>query len=98
MIKSDFVHPFRISKSFGRSSRTFKSTSNLALKVFCSWDFKVSKKRSVKLQSVNICIQLKVCVNMTLHVKTNLCSREVIIAVKNAIHKHVGIFEYMCAQ
>ncbi len=50
----------------------------------------------MKLQSGNICIQLKVCVNMTIHVKTNLCSREVIIAVKNAIHKHFGLFEYVC--
>uniref|UniRef100_A0A671S045 Transmembrane channel-like protein n=1 Tax=Sinocyclocheilus anshuiensis TaxID=1608454 RepID=A0A671S045_9TELE len=79
-----------ISKSFGKSFRIFKATGNLALKVFCSWDFKVSKKRSVKLQSVNICIQLKVCVIMTLHDKTNLCSREVIIALKNAMHKHAN--------
>ncbi|XP_016328199.1 transmembrane channel-like protein 6 [Sinocyclocheilus anshuiensis] len=50
---------YSISKSFGKSFRIFKATGNLALKVFCSWDFKVSKKRSVKLQSVNICIQLK---------------------------------------
>ncbi|XP_052408038.1 transmembrane channel-like protein 6 [Carassius gibelio] len=50
---------YSISKSFGKSSRIFKTTGNLALKVFCSWDFKVSKRRSVKLQSVNICIQLK---------------------------------------
>ncbi|XP_042577236.1 transmembrane channel-like protein 6 [Cyprinus carpio] len=50
---------YSISKSFGKSFRIFKTTGNLALKVFCSWDFKVSKKQSVKLQSVNICIQLK---------------------------------------
>ncbi|NWI54802.1 TMC6 protein, partial [Calyptomena viridis] len=35
------------------------STGDLALKVFCAWDFKVIQKRSVKLQSKNICTQLK---------------------------------------
>lgn len=65
MIYSDFLFPFSISKSFGKSFCTFKTTGNLALKVFCSWDFKVCRKRSVKLQSVNICTQLKVCGNMT---------------------------------
>ncbi|XP_016113100.1 transmembrane channel-like protein 6 [Sinocyclocheilus grahami] len=55
---------YSISKSSGKSFCIFKTTSNLALKVFCSWDFKVSKKRSVKLQSVNICIQLKKAVDL----------------------------------
>ncbi|XP_051741988.1 transmembrane channel-like protein 6 isoform X2 [Ctenopharyngodon idella] len=50
---------YSISKSFGKSFCTFKTTGNLALKVFCSWDFKVCRKRSVKLQSANICTQLK---------------------------------------
>lgn len=65
MIESDFLFPFSMSKSFGKSFCTFKTTGNLALKVFCSWDFKVCRKRSVKRQSVNICTQLKVCGNMT---------------------------------
>ncbi|XP_077086810.1 transmembrane channel-like protein 6 [Siphateles boraxobius] len=50
---------YRMSKAFGKSFCTFKPTGNLAIKVFCSWDFKVCKKRSVKLQAVNICTQLK---------------------------------------
>ncbi|RXN14050.1 transmembrane channel 6 [Labeo rohita] len=50
---------YSMSKSDGKSFRVFKTSGNLALKVFCSWDFKVSKKHSVKLQSVNICTQLK---------------------------------------
>ncbi|XP_051570297.1 transmembrane channel-like protein 6 [Myxocyprinus asiaticus] len=48
-----------MSKSFGKSFHIFKSNGYLALKVFCSWDFKMSRTRSVKLQSVNICTQLK---------------------------------------
>ncbi|KAK7174159.1 hypothetical protein R3I93_001369 [Phoxinus phoxinus] len=50
---------YRMSKSFGKSFCTLKTTGNLALKVFCSWDFNVCRKRSVKLQAVNICTQLK---------------------------------------
>ncbi|XP_051573368.1 transmembrane channel-like protein 6 isoform X2 [Myxocyprinus asiaticus] len=50
---------YSMSKSFGKSFHIFKSNGFLALKVFCSWDFKVSRKRSVKQQSVNICNQLK---------------------------------------
>uniref|UniRef100_A0AAZ3QGW3 Transmembrane channel-like protein n=1 Tax=Oncorhynchus tshawytscha TaxID=74940 RepID=A0AAZ3QGW3_ONCTS len=49
-----------MSKSFGRSFRVFKSQGNMAIKVFCSWDFKVSKKMSVRMQSENITTQLKV--------------------------------------
>ena len=49
-----------MSKSFERSFRVFKSQGNMAIKVFCSWDFKVSKKMSVRLQSENITTQLKV--------------------------------------
>ncbi|XP_077575751.1 transmembrane channel-like protein 6b [Stigmatopora nigra] len=50
---------YSMSKSFGRSFRIDKSYSILAIKAFCSWDFKVIKKSSVKLMSENICIQLK---------------------------------------
>ncbi|XP_023277892.1 transmembrane channel-like protein 6 [Seriola lalandi dorsalis] len=50
---------YSMSKSFGQSFRIDKSHSILALKVFCSWDFKVIKKTSVKLMSENICTQLK---------------------------------------
>ncbi|XP_030645554.1 transmembrane channel-like protein 6 [Chanos chanos] len=50
---------YSMSKSFGRSFRIFKSHGNLALKVFCSWDFKVSKKAFIKRQSENICTHLK---------------------------------------
>ncbi|XP_057700749.1 transmembrane channel-like protein 6b [Corythoichthys intestinalis] len=50
---------YSMSKSFGRSFRIDKSYSILAMKAFCSWDFKVIKKSSVKLMSENICIQLK---------------------------------------
>ncbi|XP_058495743.1 transmembrane channel-like protein 6b [Solea solea] len=50
---------YSMSKSFGQSFRIDKSHSILAMKVFCSWDFKVIKKTSVKLMSENICTQLK---------------------------------------
>ncbi|XP_077381151.1 transmembrane channel-like protein 6b [Festucalex cinctus] len=50
---------YSMSKSFGRSFRIDKSYSMLAMKAFCSWDFKVIKKSSVKLMSGNICTQLK---------------------------------------
>ncbi|XP_076844721.1 transmembrane channel-like protein 6 isoform X2 [Brachyhypopomus gauderio] len=50
---------YSVSKIFGKNFDIFKSHGNLALKVFTSWDFKVSKKTSVKLQAENICVQLK---------------------------------------
>lgn len=49
---------YSMSKSFGRSFHISKS-HGLAAKVFSSWDFKVIKRSSVKLQSENICTQLK---------------------------------------
>uniref|UniRef100_A0A4W5L5X5 Transmembrane protein n=1 Tax=Hucho hucho TaxID=62062 RepID=A0A4W5L5X5_9TELE len=51
---------YSMSKSFGQSFRIDKSHGILAMKVFCSWDFKVIKKTSVKLRSENICTQLRV--------------------------------------
>ncbi|KAL6110451.1 tmc6 [Pungitius sinensis] len=50
---------YSMSKSFGQSFRIDNSHSILAMKVFCSWDFKVIKKSSVKLMSENICTQVK---------------------------------------
>ncbi|NWZ30142.1 TMC6 protein, partial [Asarcornis scutulata] len=45
--------------SFGESYRVGSSAGDLAIKVFCAWDFKVLQRRSVKLQCENICTQLK---------------------------------------
>ncbi|XP_051768045.1 transmembrane channel-like protein 6b [Ctenopharyngodon idella] len=50
---------YSMSKSFGQSFRIDKSKGLLAIKVFSSWDFKVSKKSSVGLQRANIGTQLK---------------------------------------
>ncbi|KAG7281953.1 hypothetical protein CRUP_003011 [Coryphaenoides rupestris] len=50
---------YSMSKSFGQSFRIDKSHGMLAMKVFCSWDFKVIKKSSVALMSENISTQLK---------------------------------------
>lgn len=52
-----------MSKSFGRSFRIDKSYSVLAVKTFCSWDFRVIKKNSTNLMSENISTQLKVLIN-----------------------------------
>ncbi|KAM6245489.1 transmembrane channel-like protein 6 [Porphyrio hochstetteri] len=45
--------------SFRESYRLGSSVKNLAVKVFCTWDFKVMQRRSVKLQCENICTHLK---------------------------------------
>ncbi|XP_056590956.1 transmembrane channel-like protein 6b [Triplophysa dalaica] len=50
---------YSMSKSFGQSFRIDKSKGLLAIKVLSSWDFKVSKKTSVRLQRENIGTQLK---------------------------------------
>lgn len=46
--------------SFLKSYRVGSSTGVLAIKIFSAWDFKVVQRHSVKLQSENICTQLKV--------------------------------------
>ncbi|TRZ14414.1 hypothetical protein HGM15179_012705 [Zosterops borbonicus] len=48
---------YSVSRSFRESVRS--STEELAIKVFCTWDFKVIQRRSVKLQCENICTLLK---------------------------------------
>ncbi|NXW23895.1 TMC6 protein, partial [Circaetus pectoralis] len=50
---------YSMSCSFWESYRVGSSTGDLAVKVFCAWDFKVIQRRSVKLQCENICTQLK---------------------------------------
>lgn len=68
---------YSMSKSFGQSFRIDKSHSILAMKVLCSWDFKVIKKTSVKLMSENICTQLKELLAEVNHkrVKNTVCQR-----------------------
>ncbi|NWS08538.1 TMC6 protein, partial [Motacilla alba] len=48
---------YSVSRSFRESVKS--PTGDLAIKVFCAWDFKVIQRRSVKLQCENICTQLK---------------------------------------
>ncbi|NXC58824.1 TMC6 protein, partial [Aleadryas rufinucha] len=48
---------YSVSRSFRESMGS--STGDLAIKVFCAWDFKVIQRHSVKLQCKNICTQLK---------------------------------------
>uniref|UniRef100_A0A8D2J9C5 Transmembrane channel-like protein n=1 Tax=Varanus komodoensis TaxID=61221 RepID=A0A8D2J9C5_VARKO len=52
---------YSMSRSFGISYRMNSASGDLALKVFCAWDYKVIQKRSVRLQSENICTHLKEC-------------------------------------
>ncbi|XP_072318462.1 transmembrane channel-like protein 6b [Eucyclogobius newberryi] len=68
---------YSMSKSFGRSFRIDHSHSILAMKVFCSWDFKVIKKTSVKLMSENISTQIKELLAEVNHklVKNTGCQR-----------------------
>ncbi|PWA17756.1 hypothetical protein CCH79_00008386 [Gambusia affinis] len=51
--------PCSMSKSFGKSFQVFKSNGKLSENVFCSWDFKVTKKPSIRLQSEKISTWLK---------------------------------------
>ncbi|XP_042340986.1 transmembrane channel-like protein 6b [Plectropomus leopardus] len=68
---------YSMSKSFGQSFRIDKSHSILAMKVLCSWDFRVIKKTSVRLMSENICTQLKELLAEVTHkqVKTTACQK-----------------------
>ncbi|MED6239228.1 hypothetical protein ATANTOWER_003647 [Ataeniobius toweri] len=50
---------YSMSKSFGKSFQVLKSNRNLSENIFCSWDFKVSKKPSIRLQHEKISTQLK---------------------------------------
>ncbi|KAK9406974.1 transmembrane channel-like 6 [Crotalus adamanteus] len=56
-----FLLIYSMSHSFGESYRVGSASSNLAVKVFCSWDYKMIQKRSVQLQSENIRTHLKEC-------------------------------------
>uniref|UniRef100_W5LMZ6 Transmembrane channel-like protein n=1 Tax=Astyanax mexicanus TaxID=7994 RepID=W5LMZ6_ASTMX len=51
---------YSVFKTLGTSSPMSVSHGNLALKVFSSWDFKISKKVYVQQLSENICTHLKV--------------------------------------
>ncbi|XP_051240666.1 transmembrane channel-like protein 6b [Dicentrarchus labrax] len=68
---------YSMSKSFGQSFRIDNSHSILAIKVFCSWDFKVIKKTSVRLMSENIGTQLKELLAEVNHknVKNTACQK-----------------------
>ncbi|XP_062447394.1 transmembrane channel-like protein 6 [Rhea pennata] len=48
-----------LSRSFGESYRLGGPARDLGIKVFYAWDFKVVQRHWVKLQSENICTQLK---------------------------------------
>uniref|UniRef100_A0A8C0G7R7 Transmembrane channel-like protein n=1 Tax=Chelonoidis abingdonii TaxID=106734 RepID=A0A8C0G7R7_CHEAB len=48
-----------MSRSFGESYRVGSTSGDFAIKVFCTWDYKVIQRRSVRLQNENIRTQLK---------------------------------------
>ncbi|XP_067319937.1 transmembrane channel-like protein 6 isoform X1 [Anolis sagrei] len=68
---------YSTSRSFGESYRVGSASGELAVKVFCAWDYKVIQKRSVLLQSENICTQLKECLaeHWARSNPLNLCKR-----------------------
>ncbi|XP_067914402.1 transmembrane channel-like protein 6 [Heterodontus francisci] len=48
-----------LSKAFGESYRVGSNYGHLVVKVFCSWDFKLTQKHSVELKYENISTQFK---------------------------------------
>ncbi|XP_054832982.1 transmembrane channel-like protein 6 isoform X2 [Eublepharis macularius] len=68
---------YSMSRSFGESYRVGSASGDLAIKVFCSWDYKVIQARSVRIQSENICTQLKECLaeQQSKSHPLNLCKR-----------------------
>ncbi|XP_032994960.1 transmembrane channel-like protein 6 [Lacerta agilis] len=68
---------YSMSHSFGESYRVDSASGDLAIKVFCAWDYKVIQKRSVRLQSENICTHLKECLaeRRSRSRPLNLCKR-----------------------
>uniref|UniRef100_A0A4W3JUV6 Transmembrane channel-like protein n=1 Tax=Callorhinchus milii TaxID=7868 RepID=A0A4W3JUV6_CALMI len=50
---------YSVSKAFGESFRVGSTYRDLAVKLFCSWDFKVTQKKSIEVQYENISTQLK---------------------------------------